>query len=115
MPDGLEISARPIRADVASALMTNATEPLPEPAEPPVNRVKLDDGDMCELMDHLEAIREQGEALTRPRVGKARRRSEDPLERIEWQLDQIRAHTLIVAGFFVLALIGALLSILSSS
>jgi len=70
---------------------------------------------MCELMDHLEAIREQGEALTRPRVGKASRRSEDPLERIEWQLDRIRAHTLIVAGFFVLAFIGAVLAALSGS
>ncbi len=42
---------------------------------------------------------------------KAKRRSTDRMERIEWQLDQIRSHTQVVALVSVLIMIGFVLAV----
>lgn len=47
-------------------------------------------------------------------MAKPRRDSEDQWERIEWQLDQIRANTLVVGLLAALALLGAVLSFMAS-
>lgn len=45
-------------------------------------------------------------------MGKPKRDSTDPQERIEWQLDQIRINTLVVGLLAALALMGAVLSLM---
>lgn len=45
-------------------------------------------------------------------MGKPNRKSTDPQERMEWQLDQIRVNTLIVGVVAALALVGAVLALL---
>lgn len=41
------------------------------------------------------------------------RRSADPMERIEWQLDQIRQHTLVIGLAAGLVLVGGVMWVLA--
>ncbi len=48
-------------------------------------------------------------------MAKPQRDAQDPWERIEWQLDQIRVNTLVVGLLAALALLGAVLSFLAAA